>query len=402
MDDKTLKPIPKREQNTVFARPQQRGGKSNIPSLVEAFDIEILEKKSWGQFLLFVENHYKEFVPRLQESNLNFVKNIQVAIKILNEYNQESWVEILSRIPQIQRVDADELYRHISRSKRLTPQEVYQESQTAIRGLINNAEYGFLDTENRDIGRISQLCDAINYFQNHQSKTYFILAQLEASVPEDAKPLFAASKGFQQMIQAGPNRKLQDFGMALMKHFRITRSAIKDEAASNIVLSMGELERDLRTQISILEQEKSELEYQLQQTRSKARQEALREIAHFLQNGRQPALDQIQQMIRLLESQAEETGEPELSSEQALSVFIILRNLMKILQELGIETYPKSLKSKFEISQVDLAEYAYIEGTPFTNEQEIKTVKCIQQGWRVGETVITPAKVRELTACSES
>ncbi|MEC4817791.1 MAG: nucleotide exchange factor GrpE, partial [Scytonema sp. PMC 1069.18] len=312
------------------------------------------------------------------------------------------WVELLNRLPQTERVDADELYRHISKTKKLTPQEVYQESQSAIRGLINNAEYGFLECENRDISRISQLCDAINYFQNSQSKTYFILAQIEAAVPEDAKPLFAASRGFQQIIEAGSTRKLQDFGMALMKHFRVTRSAIKDVAASNLVLSIGEIERDLRTQIRILEQEKSELEHQLQQTRNKAREEALTEIAHVLQNGRQPALDQIQQMIRLLEMQAEETGEPELSSEQALSVFIILRNLMKILQELGIEAYPKSVKNSFEISQVDLSEYAYIEGTPFMSEHEIKKVECIQQGWRVKETVITPAKVRELTSTSET
>ncbi len=190
--------------------------------------------------------------------------------------------------------------------------------------------------------------------------------------------------------------------MDLMKHFRVTRSAIKDEAASNLVLSIGEIERDLRTQISILEQEKLELEYQLEEIRNQAHQEALIKITHYLQNGRQPALDQIQQIIGLLEDQIEENGEPELSSEQALSVFISLRNLMEILQKLGIEAYPKSLKGSFEISQVDLSEYTYTEGKPFANEQEIKRVECIQPGWRVGKTVITPAKIRELTSSSES
>jgi molecular chaperone GrpE (heat shock protein) len=154
----------------------------------------------------------------------------------------------------------------------------------------------------------------------------------------------------------------------------------------------------LRTQINILEREKLELEQQLEKTRNQARQESVIEIAHSLQNGRQPALNQIQQMINLLESQIEETGEPELSSEQALSLFIILRNLMKTFQELGIEPYPKSLKGKLELSQNQLSEYAYMEGKAFVNEQEIKQVECIQQGWKVGEIVITPAKVRELNS----
>jgi hypothetical protein len=65
---------------------------------------------------------------------------------------------------------------------------------------------------------------------------------------------------------------------------------------------------------------------------------------------------------------------------------------------LGIEPYPKSLKGKLELSQNQLSEYAYMEGKAFVNEQEIKQVECIQQGWKVGEIVITPAKVRELNS----
>lgn len=396
MNHSTPKPIIKRQENTVFERPKTKGDKSNFRSLKEAFDLETLEKNPWGQFLLFIEESYQYFTPRPQPELETQAKIIQNAIRILNEHHQESWGEILSRIPQSEKADADQLYRHISKGKKLTPQEVHQEFQSSIKGFINNAEYGFLESENRDIGRIKQLNDAINYFCNHQAKTYLIICQLPEFVPEDAKPMFDASKGFQAIIAAGSNPKLRDFSMALMKHFRVTQTAIKAEAASNLVLSIGEIERELRTQINILEQEKLELEEQLQQTRNQARQEALIEIAHALQNGTPPALNQIQQMIKLLELQAEETGEPELSSEEALSVLIILRNLMKILQELEITTYPKSLKGKLQISQNQLSEYAYIEGEPFRSEQEIKLVECIQQGWKVGSTVITPAKVREL------
>ncbi|MFM7368680.1 MAG: hypothetical protein ACKO2Z_13000, partial [Sphaerospermopsis kisseleviana] len=225
----------------------------------------------------------------------------------------------------------------------------------------------------------------------NQDKTYFIIAQLPELVPEDAKPMFAASKAFQQIIAAGLNIKLEEFSMALMRRFRLTRADIKDDYAQFKDQEKDQIERDLRTQINILQQEKLALEEELEQTRNQARQKAGIEIANSRQNGRQPALNQIQQMISLLESQVEETGEPELDSDQALTVFIILRNLMKIFQELGIESYPKSLKAKLQISQNQLSEYAYIEGKPFANEGEIKQVECTQPGWKVGETVITPA-----------
>lgn len=398
MAHQSPKPILKNKKK-AFTRPQQHT-KNNNDSFKQAFDEEFLATNPWGQFLLFVEDYYRPFYFRNREQNQTRSSVLRNAINLLNEYHNESWGEILNRVPQEERLDADELYRYISRHKRQTPYEVYQQSVSSINGLINNAEYGFLDTDSRDIGRISQLSDAINYFQGNQSRTYLILAQLPEAVGEDAKPLFAASWKFGEIIAAGAVKKLQDFSMALMRYFKVTRTAIKDEAASNLVLSMGEIERDLKTQISILEQEKLELEYQLEQTRIQARQEAVIEIANLLQNGRQPALDQIQKTISLLEAQVEETGEAELSSEQGLSIFIILRSLMEILNELGIEAYPKSMKKSFEISQLNLGKYSYIEGTSFNSDSDIKTVECTHQGWLVGDTVITPAKVKELSTDS--
>jgi|694.fasta_scaffold09633_9 hypothetical protein len=402
MDNHTLKPIIKPQKDSVLARPrlQKKENQTNFLSLKEAFDLEIIEKNPWGQFLLFIEDSYKYFTPRPQEELEKRAKIIQNAIRILNEHHQESWVEILSIIPQSEKAEADEFYQEISRYKRLTPQEVYQASQTAIRVIINHDKYGFVDgkIDAERINRKTQLNETIDYFHNNQYKTYFIIAQLPELVPEDAKIMFAASKAFQEIIAAGSNFKLEEFSMALMRRFRLTRADIKDDYAQSKDQEKDQIERDLRTQINILEREKLELEQQLEKTRNQASQESVIEIAHSLQNGRQPALNQIQQMISLLELQIEETGEPELSCEQALSLFIILRNLMKTFNELGIEPYPKSLKGKLELSQNQLSEYAYMEGKAFANEQEIKQVECIQQGWKVGEIVITPAKVRELNS----
>jgi molecular chaperone GrpE (heat shock protein) len=400
MNNPTSKPIIKRQEETVFERPKKKGDQSNFRSLKEAFAIETLEKNPWGQFLLFIEEKYKDFTPRPHEELAQKAKIIQNAIRILIEHHQESWGEILSIIPQSEKAEADEFYQEISRYKRLTPQEVYQASQTAIKVIINHDKYGFVDgkIDAERINRKTQLNEAIDYFHNNQDKTYFIIAQLPELVPEDAKPMFAASKAFQEIIAAGSNFKLEEFSMALMRRFRLTRADIKDDYAQFKDQEKDQIERDLRTQINILQQEKLALEEQLEKTRNQARQEAVIAIANALQNGRQPALNQIQQMISLLESQVEETGEPELDSDQALTVFIILRNLMKIFQELGIESYPKSLKGKLQISQNQLSEYAYIEGNPFANEEEIKQVECTQPGWKVGETVITPAKVRELNS----
>lgn len=397
MDKQKPNLLSKRANNAALTRPPQlKGEKHSNLSLREAFERATLESNPWGQFLLFVEDSYKRFTPRPREDDQKRSGVVRSAIQLLNEYPTESWDNLLSKLPERERLDADELYKHISNAKKLTPQEVYQSSQSALKGLIENAEYGFLDSENRDIGRIIQLCDAINYFQGNQSKTYLILAQLEKTVSEEFNPMFAASSGFQELISAGITSKLKNFAMTLMKHFRVTHTAIKGEAASNLALGIGEIERNLKTHINILEQQKSELEWQLQESRSKANEEALVKIAESLQNGRQPALEQMQQMIHILESQMDDTGEPEISSEQALSVFIMLRNMMKIFEDMGIQPYPKPAKGLFKISKADVSDYSYIEGDPFTDEDEIKEVECLRQGWKVGDTVITPAQVREV------
>jgi hypothetical protein len=319
MDNHTQKPIIKPQKDSVLARPrlQKKQDQTNPLSLQEAFDLEIIEKNPWGQFLLFIEDSYKYFTPRPQEELEKRAKIIQNAIRILNEHHQESWVKILTIIPQSEKAEADEFYQEISisRYKRLTPQEVYQASQTAIKVIMNHDKYGFVDgkIDAERINRKTQLNEAIDYFYNNQDKTYFIIAQLPELVPEDAKTMFAASKAFQEIIAAGSNIKLEEFSMALMRRFRLTRADIKDDYAQSKDQEKDQIERDLRTQINILEREKLELEQQLEKTRNQARQESVIEIAHSLQNGRQPALNQIQQMINLLESQIEETGEPELS-----------------------------------------------------------------------------------------
>lgn len=399
MDYNTHKPKPKKK-NSTFVRPspeQPKKPQNTKSSLKDKFDLEIIQKNPWGQFLLFVEDFYGKYIPPSTEDDKKLANILQSAIKTFNQHHQESWRQILHRIPPSSNKVIDDFYYYLSNRRKLTPQEVYQESQAAIQGLINNAEYGFIHTDNKDIGRISQLSDAINYFQKHRSKTYLVLSQLEAYVPEDAKKFFAASQVFQGIIASGAHEILTDFGMALMKHFKVTRTAIKDETAKNLVSGIGEIERQLKTQISILEAEKLELTRELQQLREQGHQEIVTQIAQELQNGSQRALDQIQKIISLIQPQIEASGEAQISSDDALAIFIVLRNLMTIFQKLGIETYPKSLKDSFTISQVDLAKYAYVGGTPFTNYTEIKQVQCIQKGWKVNDNIITPAKVQELT-----
>ncbi len=403
MDHKTPKPRLKNPQNAAIRRPSNqktKNEKNPHSSLKDKFNLQILQQNPWGQFLLFVEDYYRKYISAITEEDRKISQILQKSIITLNKYYQDSWKELLNKIPESDYQKAENFYYSISRRYKLTPQEVYQESQAAIKGLINNAEYGFIDSDNRDLGRITQLNYNIDYFYNHSYKTYLILVQLETYLPENAQPLFAASTVFQSIIRDGVNDSLADFGMALMKHFRITRADIKDETNKNLAISVGETERELTTQIGNLEAEKLELVRELEQIRQQGHQETVTEIAQALQNGSQPALDQIQKIISLLQPQIEATGEAEISSDDALAIFIVLRNLMTILQKLGIENYPKSLTESFTISQIDLAKYAYVEGTPFTEETEIKQVKCIQKGWKVNDQIITPAQVKELTANS--
>lgn len=396
MNNQEFKVTTNRYDNLASERPLKIGKRDSSPSLREAFDRE-MESNPWGQFLLFVEKSHKQFTQYrpLGERDRENSRVIGQAIQLLNNHPDQQWDDLLSRLSQSEKTYVDqEFYFYISNRKRLTPQEVYQESQVALNDIIDNAKYGFINSVNRDIGRISKLCDAINYFQGSQAKTYLILTQLEARVSPDFQRMFEVSYGFRQLIDSGLARELRDFGIKLMKYFQITRIAIQNEVASNLVLGLGEVERNLKTKISILEQEKSELERQLQESCSKAHEVAMVKIARSLQNGKQPALERLQQIIHILNSQMQENGEPELSSEQALTVLITTRNIMKVLQENGIENYPELTKSKFEISQVDLSSFAYVEGEPFTTEDESKQVECIRRGWKVGATVITPAQVR--------
>lgn len=60
---------------------------------------------------------------------------------------------------------------------------------------------------------------------------------------------------------------------------------------------------------------------------------------------------------------------------------------------MGIQQYPQ--EEVFGISESNLDEYFYVEGSSFLNATEVKTVKCTQRGWRVNQTIITQAQVQE-------
>ncbi len=62
---------------------------------------------------------------------------------------------------------------------------------------------------------------------------------------------------------------------------------------------------------------------------------------------------------------------------------------------------PWDTSQSFELRSEKLGEYSYVEGSAFTDSEDQKIVRCIRPGWRVGEEIITPARVKEITEQSE-
>lgn len=120
MAHQTPKPILKNKKKSAFARPQEDRENKNY-TFKQAFDEKFLAINPWGQFLLFIEDYYYPFNSKNHEVHQTHSSVLRNAINLLNEYHKESWGEILNRVPREERLDADELYRYISRYKRLTP-----------------------------------------------------------------------------------------------------------------------------------------------------------------------------------------------------------------------------------------------------------------------------------------
>jgi len=360
---------------------------------------EELASSPWGRLVNFLNDAHREFVPRSQKDKerQSHVAPIQKkCVIVLN--SGETWEEILNEQIESSEYDtAEKFFFHLSRKYSESPQTVRQQLQKNLSQFVELAEYAFADSENRNLTKLSEFCEVIDYFKKSQERTYLFLAELPSVGDENVSALLKSSVGYQTLLKWGASRFLNEFGWQLQKEFNITPTAIKEEAAQNLVRELGETEANLTNQVELLQQENEKLRNELSEMRSQALQSAVCQFAKTLQTQPQPVLDQIIFLYQRLNKMSESNSELSLSPSDSLSILIALENLLKALNSLNVTPYPAEYDRVFELQSEQLSVYEYIEGSAFANSEDQKVVRCVHPGWRVGEEVITPARVKEVT-----
>lgn len=362
------------------------------------FSLEELSQSVWGRFALFCNESYKKFTPVNEEKRQESSKNALIhrkCIDLLLKGQPEEWEELLEKFNKSQYDTAENFYYHLSRKKLQTPLQVLRIWNIKLTKFVELAEYALTPGENRDLVKLGAFDDIIDEFNKSSSRTFLFLVRLPHFIkdPRD-RAMVESSSGYQKILEAGSSQYLADFGLELQRKFRITRTALKDEAAQNLVGQLEDTERNLSQQISILEAEKQELNLQLERSKTHAFQEAVFQLGKTLQQQSQPVLDQLLILSKRLEELTSEDGT--LSYTDALTCLITIEALLKAFKAINISSYPSDTEAVFTINGGQLSEYNYVAGTPFKDEKDHKKVRCLYPGWRVGEQVVTPARVEEV------
>jgi molecular chaperone GrpE (heat shock protein) len=391
---KTEKPkLKKTSANKTLARAEK-----NKPAQ-PAFSPEELAASPWGKLVNFLNDSYREFLPKSQKDKQRQEAIAPIHHKCVRVVKKgDSWKEILNRKFDSSEYEAAENFCfHLSRKYSESPQTVRQQLQANLSQFVELAEYAFADSENRDLTKMSEFCEVIEYFKNSQERTFLFLAELPSVVDRKVGVLLNSSPGYKTLLKWGASRFLGDLGLKLQREFKITRTALKDEAAQNLARELGETEANLKQEVERLELENENLKKELEEVRSQALHAAVCQLATTLQKQPQPVLDQIILLYQRLNKMSESNSDLSLSSSESLSMLIALENLLQALKSLNVTPYPAEYDLVFELQSGQLSVYEYIEGSAFANSEDKKVVRCTHPGWRVGEEVITPARVKEVT-----
>lgn len=391
---KTEKPkLKKTSSNKTLARPDK------IQPDQRAFAPEELAASPWGRLVNFINASYREFMPKSQKDKQRQEAIAPIHHKCVRLVKEgDSWEEILKiKIDSVEYEAAKKFFYYLSKKNSESPQEVRQQLQANLSQFAELAEYAFTDSENRDFTKLSEFSEVIYYFNKSEERTFVFLSELPSVVEQDVREMLNASPGYQTLLKWGASRFLGDLGLKLQREFKITRTALKDEAAQNLARELGETEANLTQEVERLEMENENLKKELEEVRSQALHAAACQFATTLQKQPQPVLDQIMLLYQRLNKMSQSNSDLSLSSSESLSILIALENLLQALKSLNVIRYPAQEDQVFELQSEQLGAYAYVEGSAFTNSEDKKVVRCIHPGWRVGEEVITPARVKEVT-----
>ena len=364
---------------------------------------EVIEQRisPWTELALFCDNHYLKLTPRNKDrQNNQRVKAPiqQKCIEILRENYQLNWSDILqTKISENERRNADNYYYYLSQKWQESPVEVFKILEKIAREFVNILPEVIGDNTGEDLLKTNQFLDSLDRLNGSAEKTFFFLKILPEFLPKEAEIILTQSKGYKELIYWGASMFLKDFVEKFLEEFKITRRDIEQQTAQNLVRELGETETKLQQQIEWLEAENQELRETIEILKAESFEKAVVEFAQILQNQSQPTLDQIYRLHQKLKELEKTKDNFDLSHTDSLRVLIFLENLLKGLESVKLEYFPKNTEERFIISGEELGEYIYIDGSPFTEVTDYKEVKCISPGWRVGNQVITPAQVAEIS-----
>lgn len=356
----------------------------------------------WKNLIEFLDQNHRNFIPRSprfqdrEEEKLVIHKH---TAKLLIGSKSQDWREFLDTVdPESIAKTKDFLAPFMGRNKKEYPPELKKNLVATIQSFEEFAEEALSNKTERDLFKIGKFCDAIDYFSKSESHTFLFLYFLPKYVKnKEVSELLNSSQGYKELVYWGATRFLDNFGLKLQRHFRITRTALKDEAAQNLVQELGSREASLKQEIEQLQQENETLKAEQEKQRDRDFEEALVQLTQALQNRPQPILNQVFSYLQTLQKMSEEgNGELSLSGREALGVLITFEEIIDTLKTLNICPFPESMNQTFSLKQEKLGEYNYIEGSPFNGNDDTKQVRCLTPGWRVGEKIITPAQVKEV------
>jgi len=385
----------------ALARPTQYG--KNINRKNNDFSYEELVQSPWGKLRIFFNGNYRKFIPPYVEDEKTFLKNKhkaeteQKAVQLLLNNSQRSWEDIRKLTEYDEYEIAGSFYFYLSNRYEDNPETVVDNWKNKAEKFVDLFSYLNNSDNNTDLVKYQEIADLIDSFHKAQAKTFFFLSLLPQYLDDYSKIIIESSRGYQNIIRWGSTEYLKTLGFEMQREFKLTRTALKQRVADNLVQELGETENNLRAEISRLENENQELEREIQDIKENSLQEAVYTLAKSLQDEQQqPVLDQLFSLYKKIDKLLE--NNEGLSTQDTLTCFINLENLFKAFSTLNIQPFPPDTEAILEITGEDLDnnKYNYVSGSQFISKEEVKKVKCVACGWKVREEIVTPAKVEEI------
>lgn len=377
-----------------------------VPEKDLSLSSEEIASSPWYRLARFFNESAKEVTPRNEDSKRyqNFVAPVhQKCIQVLKKVNTESWNEIINNEFEYQeRRDAGEFFFFVStrpgqkRTDAIAPKEVLQQLETDLKDFIQLAPYAFVPSENHDLVKIHALSEIMSYYQRSE-KTFLFLSELPSLLDNESRQIIEASPGYQEILHWGASKFLNRLWQRLRDNFGINVNNVSEDTLYKLLRDLEDTKDYLKQQVQQLELENQDLKKTIQENQVQALQQATYKLAKTLQTQPQPVLDQIFIQSQKLNKLAESGQKLSLSETDCLGIMITFNALLTSLKDLNITPYPSNIEATFKLETQQMGEYIYVEGSSFVNSQDVKTVRCIRPGWRVGEEIVTPAPVKEIT-----